>query len=393
MPNKVNKRKEINKVMDLKECRDKIDQIDDQICALFKQRMEVVVQVAQYKKENGLPVLNSSREREILARACGQCGEELELYTKLLFNTIFDLSRARQTALLATETPLAKRIEAARAETPALFPKKAVVACQGVEGAYSQQACDKLFALPSILYFNTFEAVFQAVDRGMCEYGILPIENSSYGSVNEVYDLMKKYSFHIARCTRLRIRHDLLVNPGAKLEDIKEIVSHEQALGQCSEFLNGLKGVTITRCENTAKAAKMVAESGRKDIAAISSHNCAELYGLEPLKSGVQNSENNDTRFICISKKMQIFPGANRISVMTGLAHQPGSLNAMLAKFAALGLNLSKLESRPIEGTDFEFMFYFDVSASIDDPEVVRVLGDLERESAHFTFLGAYTEA
>ena len=378
--------------MDLQECRDRIDQIDDQLTELFKQRMDIAVQVAQYKKEHNLPVLNASREREILERVCARCGEELGLYAKLLFSTIFDLSRSRQSALLSTETPLAKRIEDARAETPDLFPKKAVVACQGVEGAYSQQACDKLFSLPSILYFNTFEAVFQAVDRGMCEYGILPIENSTYGSVSEVYDLMKKYSFHIARSTRLRIQHDLLVNPGVRLEEVKEIISHEQALGQCSEFLAGLKNMTITRCENTAKAAKMVAESGRRDVAAISSHNCAELYGLEALRRGVQNSEDNDTRFICISKKMQIFPGASRISVMTGLSHRPGALNAMLARFAALGLNLSKLESRPIEGTDFEFMFYFDVAASIDDPEVVRVLGDLARESGHFIFLGAYGE-
>ncbi len=379
--------------MDLQECRAKIDRIDDQICDLFRERMEVVVEVAQYKQDNALPVLNTGREREILERVCARNGEELGLYTKLLFNTMFDLSRARQTALLAVDTPLAKRIEAAKAATPALFPKQAVVACQGVEGAYSQQACDKLFALPSILYFNSFEAVFQAVDRGMCAYGILPIENSTYGSVNEVYDLMKKYSFHIARSTRLRIRHDLLVNPGTKLADIKEIISHEQALGQSSTFLAELKGVTITRCENTAKAAKLVAESGRRDIAAISSHNCAALYGLEALKTGVQNSNDNDTRFICIAKTMQIFPGANRISVMTGLAHRPGSLNAMLANFAALGLNLCKLESRPIEGTDFEFMFYFDVAATPDDPEVVRILGDLERESEHFTFLGAYGEA
>ncbi len=378
--------------MDLKECREKIDRIDDQLCALFAQRMEIVEQVARYKKENGLPVLNTSREREVLERVCGQCPEQLGVYTKLLFNTLFDLSRARQTALLSADTPLANRIEQARAQTPALFPKKAVVACQGVEGAYSQQACDKLFALPSILYFNTFEAVFQAVDRGMCEYGILPIENSTYGSVNEVYDLMKKYSFHIARSTRLRIRHDLLAKPGVRREDIREILSHEQAIGQCSEFLKQFKGVQVSRCENTARAAKLVAESDRRDIAAIASPACAGLYGLEPLERGVQNSDDNDTRFICISKKMQIFPGSSRISVMTGLAHRPGALNAMLAKFAALGLNLSKLESRPIEGTDFEFMFYFDVAATVDDEEVVRVLGDLERESAHFVFLGAYSE-
>ncbi|MEG1651024.1 MAG: prephenate dehydratase domain-containing protein [Oscillospiraceae bacterium] len=379
--------------MDLKQSREEIDDIDNRITDLFAERMRAVSEVAKYKAENNIQILNAGREREILDRVTGRSGEELGIYTKILFSTLFDLSRSKQSAMLSHgDSSFSQRIDEARARTPDMFPKKAIVACQGVEGAYSQQACDKLFALPSIMYFTGFEAVFNAVEKGMCEYGILPIENSTYGSVNEVYDLMKKYSFYIARSTKLRISHDLLANHRTKLCDIKEIVSHEQALGQCSEFLAENRNIKVTHCENTAVAAKLVAESGRADLAAISSHCCAELYGLSAVKSGIQNSENNYTRFICISKSLRIFAGANKISIMTALPHKPGSLYGMIAKFAALGLNLCKIESRPIEGTDFEFMFYFDIDASVSDTDVVKVIGDMERQSEKFEFLGAYAE-
>jgi len=246
--------------------------------------------------------------------------------------------------------------------------------------------------LPNILYFRHFEGVFQAVQNGLCRYGILPIENSSYGSVTMVYDLMKKYDFHIAKSLKMLISHSLLAKPDTRMDMIKEIVSHEQAIGQCSEFLRGHKDIKITVCENTAIAAQMVANSDRTDIAAISSKNCADLYGLTVLNDSIQNSEINYTRFICISKELEIYPGADKISLMLTLPHRPGSLYTTIAKFAALGLNLTKLESRPIPGKDFEFMFYFDFDASIYSDEVIRLLCDLEAGPDQFEFLGSYSE-
>lgn len=151
------------------------------------------------------------------------------------------------------------------------------MACQGVEGAYSQIVCDGLFKLPSILYFNSFEHVFRAVEAGMCQYGVLPIENSTAGSVNAIYDLMLSHSFSIVRSARLRVCHCLLAKPGAVSDDIREIYSHEQALSQCSEYLSGLSGVKITAVENTAAAAKLVSESDRTDIAALSSRSCGSI--------------------------------------------------------------------------------------------------------------------
>ena len=377
----------------LEQMRNDIDSIDSQITDLFKARMETALEIAKYKQENNLPVLNDSREKQVLHKVSEQIGEPFDGYARFLFNTIFDASRSCQNSYLSRKSDLADKIEKALEETPKLFPNKAVVACQGVPGAYSQAACEKLFEVPSIMYFNSFEGVFNAVEKGLCQYGILPIENSSYGSVGAVYDLMRNYNFHIVKSLRLRVSHNLMAKPGAKLSDIKEIFSHEQAIGQCGEFLKGLKDVKITVCENTALAAKMVAESDRTDVAAISSKECLDLYGLELLKKQIQVSDNNYTRFICISKKLEIYPGSNKISLILSLPHVPRSLYHTIAKFAALGINLTKLESRPIPGSDFEFMFYFDLEASVYSPELISLLSELENQPETFVFLGCYTEA
>lgn len=378
--------------MKLEEIRKDIDKVDSQIAQLFMERMDLALQVAKTKEEHNLAVVNQSREKEILHRISEEVGEPMDGYARILFNTLFDLSRSYQNNYLSRISDIADRIEKALEDTPKLFPKKAVVACQGVQGSYSQAACEKLFEVPSTMYFNSFEGVFNAVEKGLCQYGILPLENSSYGSVGTVYDLMKNYNFHIVKSIRLRVNHSLLAKPGTQLKDVKEIFSHEQAIGQCGEFLKTLKDVKITVCENTARAAKMVAESDRNDVAAICSRDCIELYGLESISNNIQVSDNNYTRFICISKNLEIYPGANKISLMLSLPHRPSALYHMIAKFSALGVNLTKLESRPVPGSDFEFMFYFDMEASVYSPEFVNLLGQLENQPEIFVFLGSYSE-
>ena len=378
--------------MDLQEIRTQIDGIDDELVRLFERRMALAGDVAAYKREQGLPVSDRTREREIVSRVTQGMDEQNAAYTKVLFSTLFDLSRSAQDRALQGPSALTDAIRAAAENTPREFPSGATVAVQGREGAYSSFACDRLFQRPSIMYFSTFESVFQAVEKGFCRYGILPIENSLYGSVTEVYDLMSKYNFHIARSVRIKIDHALLAKKGTELADIREIVSHEQALGQCADFIKSLGDVRVTVCSNTAEAARAAAESGRNDIAALASPDCASLYGLSVLKTSVQNSDNNHTRFICISKDIEVYPGANRISLMLTLPHRPGSLYRMMARFAALGLNLTKLESRPIEGLDFEFMFYFDIEADVCAAPVLGLLGDLDRAPETFNFLGAYSE-
>ena len=245
--------------------------------------------------------------------------------------------------------------------------------------------------MPNVTYFKNFEGVFSAVDKGFCEYGVLPIENSTAGSVFEVYDLMKKHNFSIVRSIKLKVDHCLVVNVGVQLQDIKKVVSHNQALLQCSAYLKNLK-VETEVANNTAIAAKELKESGRSDVAVICSRSCAEEYSLKILDSGIQDSSKNYTRFILISKDLKLFANSNKISVMVSLEHTPGSLYKILGKFNALNLNLTKLESRPIVNSDFEFMFYFDFDGNVEDKGVLELLSELENSSENFVLLGAYKE-
>ena len=377
---------------DLNTLRQSIDSIDKEMVALFRRRMEVSRQVAAYKKEHGLPTLDAGRERALLGKVAEQAGEELADYTQSVYRSILAAGRSYQNQCNGVHSQVYDTIRKALDNTPDLFPQRATVACQGIEGAYSQIACDSIFKSPTILYFNTFEHVFKAVESGMCQYGVLPIENSTAGSVNAIYDLMTRHNFSIVRSARLKVSHNLLGKYGVKKEDIKEVYSHQQAISQCADYLAGLKDVKVTVVENTAMAARMVAQSDRTDVAALSSRFCAEEYGLNLLDTNVQDQDNNYTRFICISKNPEIYPGADRTSLMMTLPHKPGSLYNVLSKFYSLGINLRKLESRPLPDREFEFMFYFDLECSVYAPEMERLFRDLEEESEQFRYLGTYNE-
>ena len=378
--------------MEIKELREQLNAVDDTLVAAFEARMELAKKIAGYKRENNISVSDRTREREVINRVTGMVAPELSTYVGALYNTLFDLSKTYQNSLMEPESKLTRDISDALERTGELFPERAVVACQGTEGAYSQFACDRIFKYPSIMYTDDFEGVFRAVDSGLCRYGVLPLENSTAGSVTAVYELMQKYHFYIVASTRIFVGHALLANPGASLDGIKEIFSHEQAINQCSGFISSLKGVKVTVCPNTATAAKAVADSGRTDAAAICSPNCAELYNLRQIGENIANSANNYTRFICISKNIEIYPGASRTSLMARLAHKPGSLYNVISRFAALGINLTKLESRPVAGSDFEFAFYFDVDASIYSRELAKLIMQLENEIPELTYLGSYNE-
>ena len=379
--------------MELSELRKQIDSIDEELVALFKKRMNVSAEVAEYKRQTGMNVLDSSRERALLGKVSELSGEEFEEYTRTLYATILDLSRSYQHKRLGDTSTLYKKISNALEATPKLFPDKAMVACQGIEGAYSQIAAERLFKYPNIMFFSNWEKVFSAIDAGLCRYGVIPIENSTAGSVKKVYDLMISRNFKIVRTVRIKIDHNLLVKPGTRMEDITEIVSHEQAISQCSHYLaSNFPNAKIHRVENTAKAAQMVAESPSNNIASLSSRTCATQYSLEVLASSVQDNGNNHTRFICITNKLEVYPGAERTTLMIVAPHKPGSLYRILSRFNALGINLLKLESRPIPDRDFEFMFYFDLEAPVYSDRFAQLLSELERECDEFTYLGSYLE-
>jgi len=379
--------------MDMQTYREQMDRIDDELLRLFKERMGVSHQIALYKKEHGLPALDATRERDKLAAIGEKAGEEMRSYACMLYSMLFELSRTHQGSILHVESELNRTVAAALEHTKPVFPQHAQVACQGMEGAYSQLACDRLFTEPNILYFTNFDGVFSAIRDGLCQYGILPLENSTAGSVNAVYDLMMRYQFKIARSVRLKVDHNLLVKAGTTKDDIREIFSHEQAIQQCTGYLKGLgKNVKITVVGNTAEAAKMVAESDRDDVAALASRSCCELYGLKCLDNSVQDRGNNYTRFICISKELEIYPGADRTSIMLTTAHKPGALYKVLGRIHTLGVNIVKLESRPIPDRDFEFMFYFDLETSVYSQNFSQLMCELENMCEEFHYLGSYTE-
>ena len=377
--------------MELSEIREKIDAVDDQLLDLFLQRMDLSEEVAAYKNEHHLPILNKERERAILAKVTERSGEK-ERYAYHLFSTLFELARSRQAELIDAPTRVGAQIKAALADMNEVFPQTGLVACQGVEGANSQVACDRLLPRGNIVYVKTFQAVVSAVESGLCKFGVLPIENSSNGSVRAVYELLQDHNLTIVRSTRLCIRHELLALPGVKMGDITEIYSHEQAIGQCSKFLNSLNGVRVIPCDNTAAAAKMVAERGDRHVAAISSHPCAALYGLDVVSDEIQDSDNNYTRFICVTKDPVIYAGASRISLIIACDNKPGALYEILSKLAALGINMTKLESCPVTGRNFEFIFFLELEASVQEPGVLAMLEELERSCAGFHFLGNYAE-
>lgn len=377
--------------MELSEIRTKIDAVDDQLLELFLERMALSEEVAAYKNEHCLPILNKAREREILAKVTRKAGDK-ERYAYHLYSTLFELARSRQAELISAPTKVGMRVKAALASGGEVFPQTGMVACQGVEGANSQAACDRIFPRGNIVYVKSFGAVVSAVESGLCKFGVLPIENSSNGSVRAVYQLLQEHDLSVVRSTRLCIRHELLALPGVKQEDITEIYSHEQAIGQCSKFLGGLKDVKVIPCGNTALAAKMVAESGNLHAAAISSHPCAALYGLECVNGHIQDSDNNYTRFICVTKDPVIYAGANKISLIIALDNKPGALYEVLSKLAALDIDMTKLESCPVAGSDFEFIFFLELEASVKDPSVQACLEEMERSCAQFQFLGGYAE-
>ena len=378
--------------LDLNKLREEINEIDQEMVALFKKRMNVAASVAEYKKEKGLPVLDAARERALLGKISDMAGEELDGYARTLYHTMLDVSRAYQYTKLGSQSVVYSDITNTINSTANIFPCRAKVACQGVEGAYSQIAAEKLFELPDISYYKSFDDVFTAIESGECRYGVLPIENSTAGSVKKVYELMLEHKFNIVRSVRIKIDHNLLAKRGTRIENIREIISHEQAINQCSSFLRSLGDIKITIAPNTAVAAKTVAESGRDDIAALSSRFCAELYSLETLAEAVQDMGNNHTRFICISKEPEIYPGADKITLMLVTPNKPGALYSVLSCFNALGVNMTKLESCPIPERDFESMFYFDFTVSVYSDNLERLLCELESRGERYRLLGAYSE-
>lgn len=375
--------------MDLLDLRKEIDEIDEQLIPLLLKRMSISEEVAKYKVERGIPVLNSEREQQILDNVAEKCGE-LGNTIKTVFSATMDASRALQHKIIGGGKELRDAVENAMS-ADRLTADGAPVACQGVDGAYSGVTAKKLFPDSPVKYYTQFEDVFEAVNKGDTKFGVIPVENSTAGSVHESYDLIMKYRFYVVGAYDLKIEHCLCAKTGTKYEDITDVYSHPQALSQCNNFLNNFD-FTGVNFSNTAAAAKFVAESEKNDIGVICSELAAKKYGLKILKRNVQNNNNNRTRFIVISKELIIGKGADKISLIFSLPHKTGSLYRVLGRFSMAGLNLTKLESRPIENSDFSYHFYVDVMGSVKDESTLDLICALSDELPEFELLGNYFE-
>lgn len=370
--------------MEIQQLRDKIDDIDSQILELFLSRMQLCRDVADYKKLHNMPVFQGGREQQVIDRIKTLTGDpSLEAGTAALFTTIMDISKILQNRKLLTDSP------DYNFSLPDFSGAKRI-GCQGTSGANSETAARLIFGDKQPVFYNTFEDVFAAVQSGELDYGVLPVHNSTAGSVNSTYDLMAKFSVYTVREVCVEINHCLAAKTDISADDVAVVYSHPQAIAQCCDYLTAHK-LKNAEYGNTATAAAMVAESDPADkLAAICSVECAKRLGLNILAKDIADCSLNRTRFVCISRNLQVAPEADAISVMLKIPHTEGSLYRLLTKFYVNGMNLLRIESRPVKDGSFDVMFYLDFSGRIDDPSVKAVMNDLASNLEYFRFLGTF---
>lgn len=366
--------------LDLEAIRRRIDKIDAQLVAALEERMEAVLEVAAYKKQQGLPVLDAAREAQVLSKACMRLQhKEYAPAVTAMMTTIMEQSRALEHVLLAE---------------PRVLPQEEVmeVGCFGMPGSYSHQALERYFAGQHINrhHYALFEDVVQAVKNGEIKYGVLPIENSSTGGITEVYDLLRHHDCSIVGEQCVKIEHNLLGVQGAKLEDVTTVYSHPQGFAQSKEFFHQYPQMELVPYFSTSKSAETVREKQDKHLAAVAGKQAAEMYGLQILAANINYNSNNYTRFIVISNEAEQAPNANKITVVVAVKHEPGSLYRTLGHFYHSGLNIMNLESRPIEGKSWEYFFHIDLVGNLREERVRQALEQLSDSCAYCKILGNY---
>ncbi|MDD3205161.1 MAG: prephenate dehydratase [Lachnospiraceae bacterium] len=376
-------------MVDLLELRGKIDEIDAQIVSLYEERMGISRQVAEYKIGTGKKVFDKEREQEKLKKVkalthndFNSCGIEE------LFEQIMSMSRKLQYQLLAENGSLGKLPFIA---VENLDTQKARVVFQGAEGAYSQAAMAKYFGdQVNSFHVDTFRDAMSAIEEGSADFAVLPIENSSAGIVSENYDLLVEFENYIVGEQIIKIEHCLLAAPGTQMEDIRTVYSHPQSLMQCARYLNTQAGWKQISMQNNAFAARKVAEEKDKTQAAIAGEYAGKIYGLEVLERGVNDCSTNCTRFIIVSNQKIFQKDAKKVSICFEIPHESGSLYHMLSHFIYNNLNMTKIESRPIEGRNWEYRFFIDFDGNLADSAVKNALRGLRDEATNMRILGNY---
>ena len=369
--------------MNLDELRKNIDSIDDELLRLFEKRMEITHQVAQYKIENGIKVFQSERENAIIDKVRSKAPDGLQNSVETLFTTIMDIGKSKQFSEFFAGNCEIDYTEFERSDNMK-------IACPGIAGSYSEQAAYQISKNAEIKYYHDFDDVFEAVEKGEMPYGIVPIQNSTAGSVSATYELLSRSNLYIACSTRVKINHCLACRQDTDEADIRKVFSHEQGLMQCSDFIKENKFFK-RECANTSIAAHLVSESG-EPLACICSEECAKEHGLKILKTNIANADKNYTRFILVSNKLCSSKRADIVSVTLTISHRRSALYRLLTKFSVCGLNLVRLENKPLASKDFDVQFYLDFEGSILNPEVPKLIAELKSDLRYFKFLGNFEE-
>lgn len=378
--------------------RQEIDNIDKELVDLFEKRMKVVLKVAEYKKEKGIPVLNSSREEQVVKKNTEHLkNPKFTNASEAFLKTIMEESRKLQSQQLfdyngpEKESTIKNLDYAKKKYIGKECREKLNVGFQGVPGSFGEEALLEYFGDSVNAYsFNEFKDVFTALQDGSINYGVLPVENSSTGGITEVYNLLRKHGFYIVGEKCIKIPQHLMGIKGASINDIKEVYSHPQAFEQCSIFLNNYPQWKIIPYYNTAKSAKLVSDFNLKSTAAIGSRKAAKLYNLDIIKEDINFNSSNYTRFIVVGKQLEIDEDNDKISIIISLPHKTGSLYNILKNFAENNLNLLKIESRPIQGRTWEYFFYIDFQGNMAEEYIRKAVQVIEEKCNYFKILGNY---
>ncbi len=374
-------------MVDLQESRRKIDAVDRQLLELFEYRMQLACEVAEYKRSTGIPVFDPAREEDKLKELKALAKEE-ENQTAVvdLFTQIISMSRRKQYELLDQSFHLGFR-----AVARIVADQHTKVVFFGERGSYTEQAMLEYFQQEvSGIPAATFGEIMQAVKEGKAEYGVLPLENSSTGTLSDIFDLLAEYDNVIVGEHVIKIEHHLWGLPGAKLSDIRRVYSHRQGLLQCSGFLSNHPGIEQEEYGSTAACARRILEERDPTQAAIASRKAGEALGLSLLQASIHNDATNSTRFIIISNQRIYYKDAERTSLCFVLPHKSGSLYHMLSHFIYNKINMTRIESRPITGKAFEYRFFVDIEGSLENPAVKNALHCIELEALEMKILGSF---
>lgn len=366
----------------LADLRLEIDETDEALVALFTKRMEIARRVAEVKRENNLTIMDEGREQQVVDRARETAGAPFAGEAAMLMRTVMGLSRAYQRKLLfGAELPLLPA---------AVAPRSGAIRCayQGVQGAWSEQAAAELYPEAERIAVDYFADVFVAVKEDRADYGVVPIENSHTGAIGETYDLLRAHGCYVVGRVRVPIRQCLVAKPGTKLEDVRQVLSHPSALGQCGVFLREHRW-TQTACRNTAFAAQTVAYSAKDSgMAAIASAHAASLHGLVVLREGIEDDRDNHTDFVVIAREPEYDESCDMLTITFSTRHRSGALCEALLPYMAENMNLLRIESRP--AADDQYRFFADLRGNILEESTAAALRQAASASEYFEVLGCY---